>query len=319
LDHDEVRVHRSKVLNETAKKNGVPDILFGKNPDEEKVITVYKPLQKLCGQIFQAHRPSVYIGTHGIQFVVQVLHQIFLENTQGTLHPGSSQGMKTLAKLIDNAEEIARLLSLSRNTVRTIIAQGGAPPTPQPRADKLPLDEELLRRLYQQCQGHIARVHEKLVEEVREFQQAGTEKEREQEFGDLLFTLVNIARRLGVDPEAALREATSAFASVLPIWKSSAASMAPYWCWTKSRPALGEPVRCSPSSTSASNPTCWRWPRAWPALPMPTSASSGRTGSGQRRRRPTRICPRPSSSDRWGCTGPDPCRQPPRRTCRRPS
>ena len=60
---------------------------------------------------------------------------------------------------------IAKLLSLSRNTVRTIIAQGGAPPTPQPRADKLPLDEELLRRLYQQCQGHIARVHEKLVEE----------------------------------------------------------------------------------------------------------------------------------------------------------
>jgi transposase len=60
---------------------------------------------------------------------------------------------------------IAQLLSLSRNTVRTIIAQGGAPPTPQPRADKLPLDEELLRRLYRQCQGHIARVHEKLVEE----------------------------------------------------------------------------------------------------------------------------------------------------------
>lgn len=60
---------------------------------------------------------------------------------------------------------IAQLLSLSRNTVRVIIAQGGAPPTPQPRADKLPLDEDLLRRLYQQCQGHMARVHEKLVEE----------------------------------------------------------------------------------------------------------------------------------------------------------
>jgi len=61
--------------------------------------------------------------------------------------------------------EIARLLSLSRNTVRAIIAQGGAPPAPRPRADKQPLDEELLRRLYQECQGHIARVHEKLVEE----------------------------------------------------------------------------------------------------------------------------------------------------------
>ena len=64
-----------------------------------------------------------------------------------------------------SAREIARLLSLSRNTVRTIIGQGGAPPAPQPRADKLPLDEALLRRLYQECQGHVARVHEKLVEE----------------------------------------------------------------------------------------------------------------------------------------------------------
>ena len=31
------------------------------------------------------------------------------------------------------------------------------------------------------------------------------------EFGDLLFTLVNIARRLGVDSEAALREANRRF------------------------------------------------------------------------------------------------------------
>jgi transposase len=64
-----------------------------------------------------------------------------------------------------SAREIARLLSLSRHTVRTIIAQEGAPPISRPRADKRPLDEEVLRRLYQQCRGHIARVHEKLVEE----------------------------------------------------------------------------------------------------------------------------------------------------------
>jgi transposase len=64
-----------------------------------------------------------------------------------------------------SVREIARLLSLSRNTVRSIINQEGGVPAPRPRADKLPLDEELLRRLYHQCQGHIARVHEKLVEE----------------------------------------------------------------------------------------------------------------------------------------------------------
>jgi len=61
--------------------------------------------------------------------------------------------------------QIARLLGLSRNSVRTIIQQGGAPPPPHARADKKPLDEELLRRLYQDCQGWMARVHEKLIEE----------------------------------------------------------------------------------------------------------------------------------------------------------
>ena len=52
---------------------------------------------------------------------------------------------------------------------------------------------------------------EKLDEEVREFKQADTEQQREQEFGDLLFTLVNIARRLGVDSEAVLRQANQRF------------------------------------------------------------------------------------------------------------
>ena len=61
--------------------------------------------------------------------------------------------------------EIARLLGLSPNTVRVIIQQGGASPPRLPRADKQRLDEELLRRLYQECQGWVVRVHEKLVEE----------------------------------------------------------------------------------------------------------------------------------------------------------
>jgi transposase len=60
--------------------------------------------------------------------------------------------------------EIARKLNVSRNTVRVIIQQGGVVPT-RVRTDKKRLDEELLRRLYQQCQGRVVRVHEKLVEE----------------------------------------------------------------------------------------------------------------------------------------------------------
>ena len=54
-------------------------------------------------------------------------------------------------------------------------------------------------------------VIDKLVEEVGELKQTETREQRAREFGDLLFTLVNVARRLGVDLEAALREANRRF------------------------------------------------------------------------------------------------------------
>ncbi len=54
-------------------------------------------------------------------------------------------------------------------------------------------------------------VIDKLVEEVKEYKAAQNQVEKSQEYGDLLFTLANIARREGLDPEAALREANNRF------------------------------------------------------------------------------------------------------------
>ena len=54
-------------------------------------------------------------------------------------------------------------------------------------------------------------VIDKLAEEVGEFQQADSQEKKAEEFGDLLFTLANIARRMGLDLEAALREANKRF------------------------------------------------------------------------------------------------------------
>lgn len=51
----------------------------------------------------------------------------------------------------------------------------------------------------------------KLREEVNELKQAPSHGEIAKEFGDLLFTLANIARRLNVDLEAALRSANQRF------------------------------------------------------------------------------------------------------------
>ena len=52
---------------------------------------------------------------------------------------------------------------------------------------------------------------DKVGEEVEELREAPTVEAREAEFGDLLFTLVNVARKLGMNPEDALRGATGRF------------------------------------------------------------------------------------------------------------
>ncbi len=54
-------------------------------------------------------------------------------------------------------------------------------------------------------------VIEKLAEEIGEFKQADSQERKAQEFGDLLFTLANIARRLGIDLETVLRETNQRF------------------------------------------------------------------------------------------------------------
>lgn len=57
----------------------------------------------------------------------------------------------------------------------------------------------------------IGEVIDKIAEEVKELRDCADRKERAREFGDLLFALVNAARRLDVDPEEALRSANERF------------------------------------------------------------------------------------------------------------
>lgn len=57
----------------------------------------------------------------------------------------------------------------------------------------------------------LAGVRAKINEELDELTAAETAAEREEELGDLLFTLVNHSRRQGLDPETALRRANAKF------------------------------------------------------------------------------------------------------------
>ena len=56
----------------------------------------------------------------------------------------------------------------------------------------------------------VDHVYDKIAEEVAEFQEAPSDKKAE-EYGDLLFAMANVARHLGIDPEAALRSANAKF------------------------------------------------------------------------------------------------------------
>lgn len=62
------------------------------------------------------------------------------------------------------AREIARRFHVSRNAVRAIVAGKGEMPSTV-RSDRIEVDEDLLRRLYAECDGYVQRVFEKLVEE----------------------------------------------------------------------------------------------------------------------------------------------------------
>lgn len=54
-------------------------------------------------------------------------------------------------------------------------------------------------------------VWKKLDEELKEYQEADTPKKKEEEMGDILFTVVNIARKSQINAEDALRKANAKF------------------------------------------------------------------------------------------------------------
>ncbi len=58
---------------------------------------------------------------------------------------------------------------------------------------------------------NIEGVLDKMAEEIKEIKESDSSEEKEQEYGDLLFTLVNVARWEGIDAEAALRAANRKF------------------------------------------------------------------------------------------------------------
>lgn len=78
------------------------------------------------------------------------------------------------------------------------------------RADKLQRRAAKRGFDWPDTEGPVEKLREE-IEEVKEAVASGNKEQVQSEVGDFLFSAVNLARKLGVEPEAALREANAKF------------------------------------------------------------------------------------------------------------
>jgi ATP diphosphatase len=121
-------------------------------------------------------------------------------------HPhifGPAPGSATAAEVRETWEEIK-----AREKPKDSVLDGVALALPAlTRAGKLASRAARTGFDWPDAQGPLAKIHEELAEVAG----ATTDAERAEEVGDLLFAVANYARKLGVDPEDALRGANRKF------------------------------------------------------------------------------------------------------------
>jgi tetrapyrrole methylase family protein/MazG family protein len=108
---------------------------------------------------------------------------------------------------IKKAEKAAKKQSGSREQATSVL--DGIPPALPALAQALAVSDRAVRVGFEW--PNIAGVLEKVVEEAREITEATDPDHLESEIGDLLFSVVNLARWLNIDPESALRATNARF------------------------------------------------------------------------------------------------------------
>ena len=128
-------------------------------------------------------------------------------------HPhvfGGAAGVVTSDQVLAQWEDIKRTEKVAAG-VRQDRALGGVKPCPAlARAQKIGAKAGKVGFDWPGWEGSFAKVEEE-VREVAEAVRSGDGKAMHHEVGDLLFAVVNVARKLGVDAENALIDATSRF------------------------------------------------------------------------------------------------------------
>jgi len=142
-------------------------------------------------------------GRFTIADVTQSIHDKLIRRHP---HVFGEVDVSSTAEVLSNWEAIKQT-----EKERTSVFDGVASSAPslsyaakvQKRAAKLGFD-------WPDANGALAKIAEE-TDEVMHASQSGDRRATEDELGDLLFSVVNVARHLGVDPEVALRGAVSKF------------------------------------------------------------------------------------------------------------
>ena len=128
-------------------------------------------------------------------------------------HPhvfGDATGVTTSDQVLAQWEDIKRAEKAAAG-VRKGRTLGGVPPGPAlARAQKIGSKASKVGFDWPSWEGSFAKIEEE-VREVAETARGNDAKARHHEIGDLLFAVVNLARKLGVDAENALVDATNRF------------------------------------------------------------------------------------------------------------
>lgn len=129
------------------------------------------------------------------------------------------------------AEEVERNWETIKNAQRVREAEGRSVSVMDDVATSMPaLDRagKLQKRAasvgfdWSSAAGVIAKLDEEVIE-LKEAVLSGNEVQQHHELGDLLFTCVNLARHLGLDPDASLRDANKRFESRFKFIEQTAA------------------------------------------------------------------------------------------------
>lgn len=114
-------------------------------------------------------------------------------------------------KARDSNEVVKRWEALKQEEGKKSVV-GGVPPTLPSLLKAFRLGEKTSRVGFDwpNADGILSKVEEE-AHELHEARKGGNEAEVDHEYGDLLFTLANLGRFIGMDPEGSLRRATERF------------------------------------------------------------------------------------------------------------